>query len=694
MASKSEKKYRKIKRTHIGVSIIEFVLFAVIAAAMISLTFFRFTSYIVNTKLDSEYESIRRTALLYEKAVSDDDDDLFEYIKGEGRAFIVTGPDGSIVDSFGENTCSDKGSSIFISSAGERITAYADTEKDFIYPLENGGIGISYTRFHEWINSDIEPGNEHIEHVMNNARYLELPLWVSVDIADGDMHFTARASAIANRTDVLIIITAVGAIAVFVAFILITMLVSAIRNVVRQRRMLDLFFKDIVTEGHNWTWFLVMGERELKKSVNSRHKYAVVNFVLMNYRNYCVCHSLKEGEKLLCRIYRSINASLKRGEKCAHTTSSNFALLLKYDNEQELAKRLQDLIGRLEKIDDDHRFAFQAGISLIDRAVDGNGAAVSRKNIDIDTEYNNASMARNSLGDSDDSGVVFFDDRLKEEQKWLDAVQERQQRAVDNGEFLVYYQPKYDPKTNVIKGAEALIRWDSPEFGLVPPGKFIPIFEKNGFITTIDHYMLRHVAADQKRWLDLGYKCVPVSVNVSRAHFIENDLAEQVRDMVDAAGTPHELIEIELTESAFFDDKKALLNTINRLKNYGFAVSMDDFGSGYSSLNSLKDMPLDVLKLDAEFFRGESEGGRGETVVSEAIRLGKLLDMKIVAEGVEVKEQVDFLAGEDCDMIQGFYFAKPMPVNEFEDKIKPDLAASGTGAAAGEMPGQEEVTDG
>ena len=182
--------------------------------------------------------------------------------------------------------------------------------------------------------------------------------------------------------------------------------------------------------------------------------------------------------------------------------------------------------------------------------------------------------------------------------------------------------------------------------------------------------MLRHVAADQKKWLDKGYNCVPVSVNVSRAHFIESDLAEQIRDMVDAAGTPHDLIEIELTESAFFDDKKALINTINRLKSYGFAVSMDDFGSGYSSLNSLKDMPLDVLKLDAEFFRGESDGDRGELVVSEAIRLGKMLNMKIVAEGVEVKEQVDFLADADCDMIQGYYFAKPMPGDEYEERLK------------------------
>ncbi len=181
--------------------------------------------------------------------------------------------------------------------------------------------------------------------------------------------------------------------------------------------------------------------------------------------------------------------------------------------------------------------------------------------------------------------------------------------------------------------------------------------------------MIEHVAKDQKAWLDAGYSCVPVSVNVSRAHFIEDDLAEQIRDIVDRAGAPHELIELEVTESAFFDDKKAMINTINRLKGYGFSVSMDDYGSGYSSLNSLKDMPLDVLKLDAEFFRGDGEEGRSRIVVEEAVNLAKKLNMHTVAEGVEIKEQVDFLASLGCDMIQGFYFAKPMPAEDYMKRM-------------------------
>lgn len=670
MASKSEKKYRKIKKTHISVSIFEFILFTIISSIMVVYAVTMFASYVLDTKLSSEYDRIKQIAKLYDTAETENDNSIYDLIESEDIDYIVRDEGGKIIRSGGVNTCGDESGQLLLAARDEEVTVYRDLKRDYIYPGDNKRIMLDFGRFREWMQSDEDEEEKDLDLNGTRDNFINLPLWISVDVAGGSEHFIGKAVFSANRRDALMLSSFVAAIVVLIAVILITMLVSAIKNVVRQKHMIGLFFNDIVTDGHNWTWFVVMSERALKKRRNARNRYAVVNLVMINYRNYCMCHSLKEGEKLLCRIYKLISSSTGSREMCSHTTSSNFALMLKYTGEDELRARLERLIASLEKIDDEHKFSFQAGVSLLDRALDRDGKPVSYRDLDIDTEYNNASAARMTLTGSDDSGIAFFDDRLKEEQKWLDTVQERQQRALDNEEFQVYYQPKYDPKTNRIKGAEALIRWKSPETGLIPPGKFIPIFEKNGFITMIDHYMIKHVAADQKRWLDMGYNCVPVSVNVSRAHFIENDLAEQIRDMVDAEGTPHELIEIELTESAFFDDKKAMINTINKLKSYGFAVSMDDFGSGYSSLNSLKDMPLDVLKLDAEFFRGESHGGRGELVVSEAIRLGKLLNMKIVAEGVEEREQVDFLAGEDCDMIQGYYYAKPMPGNEYEERIK------------------------
>ena len=242
------------------------------------------------------------------------------------------------------------------------------------------------------------------------------------------------------------------------------------------------------------------------------------------------------------------------------------------------------------------------------------------------------------------------------------------ERALRAREFQVYLQPKYSTKEEVLSGAEALVRWIHPTEGFVPPYRFIPIFENNGFIIQLDDYMLTEVARQQAKWIAEGEKVVPISVNVSRVHFVKEDLAEHICELVDQFKVPHDVIELELTESAFFDDKEVLLNTIKKLKEYGFKISMDDFGAGYSSLNSLKELPLDVVKLDAEFFRDKGESGRGKLIVEDTISLAKKLNMRIVAEGIETREQVDFLADLNCDLILGYYFAKPMPISEFEER--------------------------
>ncbi|MGN1120448.1 MAG: putative bifunctional diguanylate cyclase/phosphodiesterase, partial [Oscillospiraceae bacterium] len=346
-----------------------------------------------------------------------------------------------------------------------------------------------------------------------------------------------------------------------------------------------------------------------------------------------------------------------RREVCARVEKAEFVLVLRGKDEEELRTRVYELTAKINSGVDAHHLTWHAGIYC-----------PKRTETDIVRGYHYAAAARATIDGQDSTGVAIFTQSMLDEQIWEHKVEERMEQALADEEFEVYLQPKYNPVTSELSGAEALIRWISPTDGFISPGRFIPIFEKNGFITKIDDYMISHAAAQQAKWIAEGKTVVPVSVNVSRAHFAQPNLAEHIRSLVDRYGIPHNVIEIELTESAFFDDKAALLSTVNRLKEYGFEISMDDFGAGYSSLNSLKDLPLDVLKLDAEFFRGEEDAERGKLVVSEAIKLAKSLDMRVVAEGVEKKEQVDFLAGQGCDMIQGFFFAKPMPIDEFEKK--------------------------
>jgi EAL domain-containing protein (putative c-di-GMP-specific phosphodiesterase class I) len=223
---------------------------------------------------------------------------------------------------------------------------------------------------------------------------------------------------------------------------------------------------------------------------------------------------------------------------------------------------------------------------------------------------------------------------MRQEEFWNRKVENDLDRAIANKEFMVYLQPKYSTKEECLSGAEALIRWNHPTEGFVPPFRFIPILEKNGSIIKIDDYMISEVTKLQAKWIAEGKEVVPISVNISRVHFARTDLAEHISSLVDEYNVPHHLIELELTESAFFDDKALLLETIKKLKEFGFEISMDDFGAGYSSLNSLKELPLDVLKLDAGFFREEDTDGRGKMIIGDTISLAKKLDMKIVAEGI------------------------------------------------------------
>ena len=661
MLRKKERGFRKANRSHLGTALFIAVLVMMAFLAM-AIAFGVFAlRYAVDERVMNEYREVQRLADSYDRLAGSASTLLLTQY-GE-RDFYVRSADGRIMLQRGEDTCDGKPEQVRMYISEERLNVCRDTELPLIYTYA-GRMKLDVNGFHRWMNT-----TGGMVRLAERREKLQLPYWIAVPVSDGAAVLYVRCIYGIDVFDMSVLLTVLavgGSLSVIFILFLFGYLISA---VVKQRRLTNLFFMDEITGTHNWMWFQIRGEHQLSRGRYAKTRFAVLDIVFVNYRYFCLCHSVQEGEKLLCEMDRVINKDLSKREMCAHYASANFAVLMRYGNREELMRRLHALTGQLEAIDADYRLAFHIGVDPVEPAADANGRILKRRDVDLELEYNNACAARATLT-GDDSAIAWFDGKLVEEQKWISIVQEKQQAALDNEEFVVYYQPKYAPGTDILSGAEALIRWQSPEFGLKSPGTFIPIFEKNGFITEIDHYMLTHVARDQRRWLDEGLHCVPVSVNVSRAHFIENDLAEQIRDIVDAAGTPHHLIEIELTESAFFDDKNAIIETIGKLKEYGFTVSMDDFGSGYSSLNSLKDMPLDVLKLDAEFFRGEAEGGRGEIVVSEAIRLAKLLNMRTVAEGVEAREQVEFLEKQGCDMIQGFIYDKPMPGDTFVTRMQ------------------------
>ena len=691
MDKRRRKQFKALRTGHPIVSIASFIVMCVLMSMIVWGLAGLIVNYIVDSKLGAEYNDLQYMGRVYETAVDmADRESVYKLLDAEGRDYCIFDSDGDILYEHGENTASLTAQNAFLLYTDDeeddntnRIMVRTDTKIPLLSVSESGHIDYNVieviSSFGDLMEYTSEVGTASVGgwagEIFNlSGAVVKIPMWIDMPLGDSGEVLCGKVFIKLNMTDAFWLFLLFGLLAILVLVLFIVILVNLIKELVRRRNAAKIFFTDLSTHGKNWMWFLLRGEHYMRSSAAKRDTFAVVNLVFVNYRNFCICHSIADGDELLKKIDAYLNKHIHKKEMCARVTGAEFALLLRFNEKNELQNRLNEIVKDLQHIDDEHIFHFQAGVELIGIARYTGGKIIKRRYFDMEIAYNNACTTRSTMEGSEESGIAFFNESMVADRKWIDSVQEKQRQAIENEEFQVYYQPKYDPQTDELKGAEALIRWISPDFGFVPPGKIIPIFEKNGFITEIDHYMITHVARDQKRWLDLGFRCVPVSVNVSRAHFIENDLAEQIRDMVDEVGTPHEYIEIELTESAFFDDKKALLETITRLKGYGFVVSMDDFGSGYSSLNSLKDMPLDVLKLDAEFFRGEDSGVRGEIVVSEAIRLAKSLNMRTVAEGVEVKEQVDFLASQGCDMIQGYYYAKPMPGPDYETRMRDNEA--------------------
>lgn len=667
---KKNKVLKIVRKNNIWVTVVLCVIVATASGVFLTAFSSAFTTYIINSKILDEYDAVEYMAKIYDLNNVEDGENVYSVLNEEGRTYFISDKHGNIIYQNGENTMGKNNGKISVPisrSEEKEVTLYMDDITDDIFETnDDGNLTIRPLAL---VYYSIKIADESNPQVNKKRVAMDLPLWVSVEVKEGKQIFYGKINFRVMLSDIVFWLTFIVVGIALVGCIIALMLVNMFTTLMNQRNMSKVFFTDPITKGHNWMWFSVRGEQLLKKRRSAAVSYAVLDLVFVKYRNYCVCHSVVEGEEMLYKVDRILNESIGKKEMAAHYASANFALLLKFKNREDLKARIQQIIDKLEKIGKDHKFTFHVGVYVVENITDEKGRAKRRKDIDIEREYNNACTARSTLEDSDESAIAFFDENLLEEQKWIDIVMEHRRSAIENEEYVIYYQPKYDPKTNKLRGVEALIRWNSPELGFKSPGTFIPILEKNGFIQDIDHYMITHVARAQKAWLDAGYECVPASVNVSRAHFIEDDLAEQIRDAVDAEGCPRNLLEIELTESAFFDDKKALIDTILKLKEYGFMVSMDDFGSGYSSLNSLKDMPLDILKLDAEFFRGDINGGRGEIVISKAISLAKSLNMLTVAEGVEFKEQVDFLAEKGCDMIQGYFFAKPMLGEEYADKM-------------------------
>ena len=279
-------------------------------------------------------------------------------------------------------------------------------------------------------------------------------------------------------------------------------------------------------------------------------------------------------------------------------------------------------------------------------------------------------MAIRSIRDNYECSVAYYTEKMKQKQMRDRELENRFETAMSNGEFVAYFQPKYDVKTEKISGAESLVRWINPDGSMVMPGEFIPLYERDGLIVKLDEYIFRYVCEFQRERMENGEELIPVSVNLSRASIHHSGVAERYMEIIKENAIPFSCVPIELTETATLN-RVVIRDFTERLVNAGFALHMDDFGAGYSSLITLSELPFDTMKIDKSLIDGISQQ-KGRIVVLQGIILGHGLGMKVVAEGVESAEQVELLREMECDDIQGFYYSRPLPRDEFVKKLGTD----------------------
>lgn len=262
-----------------------------------------------------------------------------------------------------------------------------------------------------------------------------------------------------------------------------------------------------------------------------------------------------------------------------------------------------------------------------------------------------------------------YDEKMRQqvlkEQKIINAME----MAIQNKEFTLYLQPKYNIEKGTIIGAEALVRWISQENGFISPGDFIPVFENNGFVYEVDKFIWEESCRYLRKWLDEGWEVHPISVNVSRIDLYDPKLVKHLVDLREKYQLPSQYLELEITESAYTEDPEQIITITRQLREAGFVILMDDFGTGYSSLNMLKDIQIDVLKLDMGFLKSSDYSAKGGNILTAILKMAESLKMQTIAEGVETKEQVEFLKSIGCKYVQGFYYSKPLPVEDFEKLI-------------------------
>lgn len=429
-----------------------------------------------------------------------------------------------------------------------------------------------------------------------------------------------------------------------------------------QMRLEYLAYQDALTGDSSPTKFNTDVQEIIEKGEFSRYAIWYADIKKFKYLNDMLGY--QTGDDMLRNMSAVLRTKVPKEMTFCRISADNFAGILNSENMEELNLWFDQLIKDIENIQTAKASGFHVemtiGVYCFSR---DDGLCYS-----VDNMINWANMTQKEAKKKSGSQVAYYSETLREKVREETELEASMEQAMEQEEFLVYFQPKVSIQGKIrIAGAEALVRWRRNGKGIVPPSNFIPLFEKNGFIVKLDRYMFEKVCTWYEEYAAFHHPEIRLATNVSRLGILQEDFIEYYVSVKKKHHIPDGVLELEFTESIIMNNEKLFQNTVSQLKANGFTCSLDDFGSGYSSLNILKDLPIDVLKLDLIFFHKDCDLDRSKIVISSVISMARRLHMKTIAEGVEEWQQVEFLKETGCDVIQGYVFGKPMPVHDFEE---------------------------
>lgn len=385
-------------------------------------------------------------------------------------------------------------------------------------------------------------------------------------------------------------------------------------------------------------------------------KYAFIYFDIVKFKAINDLYGIVEGDRLLEYIGKTIKKLVGENGRCCRVGSDRFVVCTNVDycSPEKFISSLSSAICNFE-----FEITFNAGVYI-----------TCDEQMTVDAMMDRAIIAQQSIKGSYTEKCVYFTDEMRNEMLSEQEIVGIMGNALSDKDFILNFQPQYNHSSGALIGAEALVRWRHPEKGIIPPSVFIPIFEKNGFITKLDLYVFEEVCAFLMHCIDENLRVVPISTNFSRFDIFIPNFVQRLEEIRKKYDVPVKYLKVELTESAVIGNVQRATEVIAQLHKCGYIIYMDDFGSGYSSLNVLKDIDLDTIKLDMKFLETSKSDSKGGTIIAAVVRMARWLDVPVIAEGVENNFQADFLKSIGCDYVQGFLYAKPLSEEGYHSVLK------------------------